>query len=71
MHEARTPGSAERLELFEALHATECNKPYRAIPWLDDGDLHWGNSEMLVTTALRFGLDMPAQAVPQRHGPGG
>jgi hypothetical protein len=71
MHEARTPGSAERLELFEAVHASECSKPYHAIPWLDDGDLHWGNTELLVTTSLRFGLDMPAQAVPWWHCPCG
>ena len=69
MHEARTPGCSARLEMFEAVQASECSKPYRAIPWIDDGDLHWGNTELLVTTALRFGLDMPTQAVPRRHCP--
>ena len=57
--------------LFEAVQASECSKPYRAIPWIDDGDLHWGNTELLVTTALRFGLDMPVQAVLRRHCPCG
>ena len=33
--------------------------------------LHWGNTEMLVTTSLRFGLDMPAQVVPRWHCPCG
>ena len=30
-------------------------------------DLHWGNTELLVTTAMRFGLDMQAQVVPPWH----
>jgi hypothetical protein len=71
MHEAPTPSSVEWLELFGVVQASECSKPYRAITWLDDGDLHWGNTEMLVSTALRFGLDMPAQAVPWWHCPCG
>ena len=53
------------------VQASECSKPYRAIPRIDDGDLHHGNTKLLVTTALRFGLDMPAQAVPRRHCPCG
>jgi hypothetical protein len=69
MHEARTPGWEERLDLFEAAQASECSKGFRAIPWIDDGDLHVGNTELLVATALRFGLDLPAQAVPRRHCP--
>jgi hypothetical protein len=31
MHEARTAGWSERLALFEAVQASECSKPYRAI----------------------------------------
>ena len=63
MHEARTPGWAERLDLFEAAQASECSKGFQAIPWIDDGDLHVGNTELLVATTLRFGLDLPAQAL--------
>ena len=67
MHESRAPGYAEWREYFDASLAFECGKPYRAQPWIDGGDMHWGNTDFLVATALRFCLDMPAQAVPRQH----
>eukprot|EP01050_Picozoa_sp_SAG11_P022295 SAG11_NODE_4181_length_2025_cov_1.713396_2_plen_133_part_00 len=33
--------------------------------------MHWGNTDMLLATSLRFGLDMPASAVPRRNCPCG
>jgi hypothetical protein len=72
MHESRAPGYAERREYFDASLAFECGfKPYRAQPWIDGGDMHWGNTDFLVATALRFCLDMPAQAVPRQQFPCG
>jgi hypothetical protein len=75
MHESRAPGYAERREYFDASLAFECGKPYRAQPWIDGGDMHWGNTDFLVSTALQFCLefclDMPAQVVPRQHCPCG
>ena len=67
MHESRAPGYTERRECFNASLAFECGKPFRAQPWIDGGDMHWGNADFLVATVLRFCLDMPAQAVPRQH----
>ena len=64
-------GLGRALELFGVVHASECSKPYHAILWIDDGDLHWGNTELLVAMALRFGLDMLAQVVPRQYCPCG
>ena len=69
MHESRAPGYSERREYFDASLAFECGKPFRAQPWIDAGDMHWGNTDFLVATALRFCLDMPAQVVPRQHCP--
>jgi hypothetical protein len=74
IHESRAPGYAERREYFDASLAFEWTKPYRgyrAQPWIDGGDMHWGNTDFLVATALRFCLDNPAQAVPRQHCPCG
>eukprot|EP01050_Picozoa_sp_SAG11_P005501 SAG11_NODE_390_length_9860_cov_49.246184_3_plen_185_part_00 len=38
---------------------------------MDDGDLHWGNTELVVTTAMRYGLELPQTAVPRQHCPCG
>ena len=42
-------------------------KIFRAQPWIDDGDLHYGNSELLVSAALRYTLDLQPQHVPRQH----
>ena len=69
MHESRAPGYSERREYFDASLAFECGKPFRAQPWIDAGDMHWGNTDFLVATALRFCLDLPAQMIPWQHCP--
>jgi hypothetical protein len=71
MHESRAPDYPEWREYFDASLAFECGKPYGAQPWIDGGDMHWGNTDFLVATAMRFCLDMPAQAVPWQHCPCG
>jgi hypothetical protein len=43
-------GWGERMELHEAGSAPECGAPFGAMPWMDGGDLHWGNTEF-----FRFG----------------
>jgi len=69
LQESRTTGWAERLQLFEASQTKQHGRPFVAQPWIDDGDMHWANSDLLVTTALRFGLDLQRSAVPRRHCP--
>ena len=59
-------GWGERMELYEAGSAPECSAPFGAMPWMDGGDLHWGNTEFLISTSLRFGLDMQVDMVPRQ-----
>eukprot|EP01052_Picozoa_sp_SAG31_P019947 SAG31_NODE_1478_length_8183_cov_5.227992_7_plen_263_part_00 len=40
-------------------------------PWMDDGDMHWGNTELQVTAAMRYGLELAWAAVPRQHCPCG
>jgi hypothetical protein len=71
MHESWAPGYTEPWEYFDESLAFECGKPYRAQPLIDGGDMHLGNTDFLVATALWSCLDMPAQAVPRQHCPCG
>jgi hypothetical protein len=66
MHEDRTYGWAERLQLYGATQTKESNAFTRAMPWLDDGDLHISNSDYLIATSLRYVLEPPATLMPQR-----
>ena len=57
--------AAERLELFAASKARSSGSYLKAQPWMDDGDLHFGNSDMLTVTALWYALDPRVTDVPR------
>eukprot|EP01051_Picozoa_sp_SAG22_P003717 SAG22_NODE_184_length_15968_cov_39.081858_11_plen_216_part_00 len=59
--------AGERLRLYEASQAGFHRAFWKAQPWMDDLDLHWGNSELLVAAGLRYALDLPSATVPRRH----
>eukprot|EP01052_Picozoa_sp_SAG31_P033333 SAG31_NODE_3752_length_3920_cov_27.390997_1_plen_841_part_00 len=66
-----TIGSGNRLQLFEASRAAGTGLYWQAQPWMDDGDLHWGNTELCVGAALRYGLDLQRAVVPRQRCPCG
>ena len=61
LHTTLVTGRHEKVGLALAAEQRVASAPFRVQPWMDDGDMHWGSADVLVTTALRYGLDLPAE----------
>ena len=71
MHSSRAPGYSERLGLYLSSQQRECGSWLKAMPWMDEGDMSITNSDLLVATAMRYGLDLQPSAVPRQFCPCG
>ena len=57
--------------LYLSSQQRECGSWLKAMPWMDEGDMSITNSDLLVTTAMRYGLDLQPSAVPRQFCPCG
>ena len=66
----RSEGWEDRRKAYMRVRRGWAMDIWQAQPWQEDGHLHVGNAEWLLSAYAHFHWELPAALIPRRHCPG-